>query len=52
MTIVCFYFTLNNQLWTWEKTFYNNNLEESIENYLSKKSLPLDLKDLKWKIKK
>jgi hypothetical protein len=52
MSTIVFSFVLNNKVWSWEKTFYdNNNLNERIEDYLSKKSLPLDLKDLKWKLK-
>lgn len=48
---VFFSFELNNQIWTWDKVFYSSDIEKSIKEYLEVKNLPLDLTNLKYKIK-
>lgn len=49
--IVFFSFELNNQKWNWEKVFHSIDIEKSIKEYLETKDLPLDLTNLKYKIK-
>ena len=48
---VLFSFELNNQIWTWDKVFHSSDIEKSIKEYLETKNLPLDLTNLKYKIK-
>lgn len=48
---VLFSFELNNQIWTWDKIFHSPDIEASITGYLETKDLPLDLTNLKYKIK-
>ena len=48
---VFFSFELNNQRWTWDKVFHSPDIEKSIKEYLETKNLPLDLTNLKYKIK-
>lgn len=49
---VYFSFELNNQIWNFDKIFHSNDIEKSISGYLLLKNLPLDLVNLKYKIKK
>lgn len=49
---VLFSFELNNQIWNFDKVFHSNDIEKSISGYLLLKNLPLDLVNLKYKIKK
>ena len=48
---VHFSFDLNNQIWNFEKIFHTSDIEASIAGYLETKDLPLDLTNLKYKIK-
>ena len=48
---VHFSFELNNQTWNFDKVFHTVNIEASIVGYLETKDLPLDLTNLKYKIK-
>ena len=48
---VLFSFELNNWTWTWNKDFHSSDIEKSIKEYLETKDLPLDLTNLKYKIK-
>ena len=48
---VLFSFELNNKIWTWDKVFHSSDIEKSIKEYLEVKYLPLDLTNLKYKIK-
>lgn len=48
---VHFSFELNNQTWNFDKVFHTVNIEASIAGYLETKDLPLDLTNLKYKIK-
>ena len=52
MTVI-FHFTLNSNIWSWEKTFHTTDLNKSIEGYLQNKKLPfdLDISIVRWKIK-
>jgi len=48
---VHFSFELNNQTWNFEKIFHTADIEASIEGYLETRDLPMDLTNLKHKIK-
>lgn len=53
--IIEFSFIFNNNIWTWEKIFYNSeNVNDKINEYLEQKKLPFELtkKNIKYKIKK
>lgn len=48
---VHFSFELNNQTWNFDKIFHTTNIEASIAGYLETRDLPMDLTNLKYKIK-
>ena len=48
---VHFSFELNNQTWNFEKIFHTSDIEASIVGYLETRDLPMDLTNLKHKIK-
>lgn len=45
-----FSFKLNNEEWSWTKTFHTDNINKSIIGYLEHKELPFELtkEDIKW----
>lgn len=47
---IYFSFELNNKIWNFDKIMFSNNIEKSISEYLIHKNLPLDIKNLKYKI--
>lgn len=37
-------------IWNFDKIMFSNGIEKSISEYLTHKNLPLDIKNLKYKI--